>query len=274
MSTERPIAVITGASAGIGKATAIRLAQDGYRVVMLVRDSEKSRAAQAEIRSASSSEDVEAVYVDLSSKSSTRAAAEELRRTLPRIDVLVNNAGVYKRTRALSADGIEMTLAVNFVAPFLLTNELLPLLEAAPAGRIVNLTSEHYRSSDLDLDAEGRFNGSKTYATSKLLVALWTRALSERLGPTGITVNCVHPGVVGTDVFREYPTWVNKLLNVFIAKPADGARPVVQLATDASLRASPGRYYYKSQERELKGLAADGEAVLQAWDMGERLTTE
>jgi NAD(P)-dependent dehydrogenase (short-subunit alcohol dehydrogenase family) len=273
MDDRRKTCVITGASAGIGKATAIALAKLGYDVIMLVRDCEKSRTAVEEVRRASDSGSVRMVCVDLASRDSIVSAAAKIEQAGGRIDVLINNAGVYRRSRQLSQDGIEMTLAVNFVAMFVLTGLLLPLMNRESGARIINLTSEHYKSAKLDLDdpaAERGFSGNKAYANSKLLVVIFTLELARRLGGSGITVNCVHPGVVGTDVFREYPAWVNKVLNLFISKPEDGAAPVVYLATSPDVDGQTGRYFSKTEAKQVAGPAADDELRARVWSYGER----
>lgn len=274
MANTRQTIVITGASSGIGKATAIELASRGHRIVPVVRECEKSHKAVADIAAASRDRDVTPVFADLSSRQSLLAATDEIKGSLDRVDVLVNNAGVYRRRRELSVDGIEMTLAVNFVAPFLLTNELIPLMETSPNPRIVNLTSELYRNGELDLDpaSEGKYKGNTAYANSKLLVALWTRELARRVEGTGIAANCVHPGVVGTDVFRDYPAWVNSVLNLFISKPEEGARPVIRLAVDPELADVTGGYYYREEARDFAGAASDSRNDTRVWDFGVQLT--
>jgi len=267
--------VITGASAGIGKATAVEMARLGYGVVMLVRDSDKSRLAAVEIEAESGSDDLRMIYVDLASRESIVRAADEMKRTGLRIDVLVNNAGVYKRTREMSSDGIEMTLAVNFAAPFLLTNLLLPLMADNGDARIVNLTSALLKNASLVLDDQpsvGKFNGSKAYANSKMLVAIFTFELSRRLHDRAITANCLHPGVVGTDVFREYPKWFASAVNLFISKPEDGAKPVVYLATSPEVADMTGAYFDKTERDSAMGGVAEAKLGTQVWEYGERLT--
>lgn len=265
---------ITGASAGIGKATAIDMARRGYSIVMFVRDCDKSRRAAEEVKAASGTGDVRLIYVDLASSGSIASAVEEAKREGLSIDILVNNAGVYKRRRQVSADGIEMTLAVNFVAPFRLTNLLVPLMEGRPDARIVNLASEHFRSGRVSFSGyvgEGRFNGSKTYASSKLLVVLWSRELSRRLMSSGITANCVHPGVVATDAFRDYPSWFNALMSRLISKPEVGASPVVYLATSPQLAGVTGEYFCKKERRPLSGPAAADDLGHRVWEYGTTL---
>ena len=271
----RKICVITGSSVGIGKATAVKMAELGYEVIMLVRDCDKSRLALDEIKQESGSDHVTLCYVDLSSQQSIREAVKRLKADVDRIDVLVNNAGVFRRRLQKSPDGFEMTLAVNYLAPFLLTSLLLPLLEAAPGSRVVNVTSELYRKGVADLDTQaddGRFNGNRAYANSKLLLVMFTQRLSERLSGSGVSVNCVHPGVVATDVFREYPRWFNRLLNRFISKPEDAAEHVVRLAASRALHGVTGKYFSKSEEKPISPNAESQEDLGHLWEKSEALT--
>ena len=271
----RKVCVITGSSAGIGKATAIKMAELGYDVIMLVRDCDKSRLALEEIKQSSGSDDVSLYYVDLASQQSIRDTVERIKKDFDRIDVLVNNAGVFRRSLQKSPDGLEMTLAVNYLAPFLLTTLLLPLLKATPGSRVVNVTSELYRKGVADLDTQaddGRFNGNRAYANSKLLLVMFTRGLAKRLEETGTTVNCVHPGVVATDVFREYPRWFNRLLNRFISKPEAAAAHVVRLASSSALDGVTGKYFSKSEEKATATSAESQEDRERVWTRSEELT--
>ena len=273
--TEKKICAITGCSSGIGKSTAIEMATLGYSILMLVRDSDKSRAAFDEIKTAAGSDDVKLSYVDLASQKSIRAAAAKMASEYQRIDVLINNAGVFKRKRAVSPEGIEMTLAVNYFAPFLLTNLLLPLVKGSPDGRIVNLSSELYKKGNINLTgspSDGRFNGSKAYADSKLLLVMFTRELARRLAGSSILVNCLHPGVVATDVFREYPRWFAKLMNRLISKPEDAAKYVANLAMSSELDGISGKYFSKSKMEPINEKALSSESSKQVWAESEQMT--
>ena len=273
--TETKICAITGCSAGIEKATAIEMARLDYGIIMLARDSDKSRAALEEIKAASGSGDVKLFYVDLASMESVRRVAGRIANEYQWIDVLINNAGVFKRKREVSPDGIEMTLAVNYLAPFLLTNLLLPLMEGCLEGRIVNLTSELYKKGHADLEggpSGGRFNGNKAYSDSKLLLVAFTQEMSRRLAGCNMTVNCVHPGVVGTDVFREYPKWSAKMLNRLISKPEDAAEYVVNLATASELNGVSGRYFSESKMELSTGKALSHELSEQLWAQSELMS--
>ena len=275
MSLTNKICVITGASAGIGKATAIGLAKKGYTMILLVRDSDKSRAAYEEIKAESGSDAIQMHYVELSSMASIREVAGEITKKYAQIDILINNAGVLKRNAELSTDGIEMTYAVNLMAPFLLTRLLLPMVEKSPAGRIINLTSELYKKGKIDFQQVAsleKFDGSKAYADSKLMVVTNTLALAKKLAATKVTVNCVHPGVVGTDVMRDYPRWIAKSLNLFISKPEEGAAPTIFLATSPEVAETTGQYYSKMTQTPVNEIAANRDTANQVWEFCEKIT--
>lgn len=205
---DNKICVITGCNTGIGKITAIELAKQNFEIIMLVRDSQKSRDAFNEIKETAKSDKIKLYYVDLASLQSIKQVANDIKQKYSKVDVLINNAGVFKRKKEKSIDGFEMTLAVNYLAPFMLTNLLLPLLKESNQTRIVNVSSELYKRGNVNIEnnfSDEKFNGDKAYANSKLLMLFFTKELAKRLIKNNITVNCVHPGVVGTDVFREYP---------------------------------------------------------------------
>ncbi len=268
------ICVITGCSAGIGKQVAIQLAKMDYTILMLVRDSEKSRLAYDDIRTQSNSQNIKMFYVDLSSPDSIKSAAEEIKDEYSKIDVLINNAGVLKRNLELGYEGYEITTVVNYFAPFLLTSLLRPLLEKSTHGRIINLSSELYKKGEAKLSkfaSDKKFDGNKAYADSKLLIILFTKELAQKVKDKNITVNAIHPGVVGTDVFREYPKWLNRLLNMFISKPEDGAKPIVHLATSSDVSNVTGEYFSKSQRSKTIDIANDEKIARQIWQETESI---
>lgn len=271
---ERKTCLITGCSGGIGKHTAIELAKMHYNIIMLVRDSIKSRNAYNEIKSQSKSNNIKMYYADLASLKSIINVVQKIKSEYSQIDVLINNAGILKRNRETTPEGFEITLAVNYFAPFLLTNLLLPLIEKSPHGKIVNLSSELYKKGQAIINkfsSEEKFDGGKAYANSKLLIVIFTKVLAKRLQNNGITVNCVHPGVVGTDAFREYPKWVNVLLNLFISKPEIGAQPVVYLATSSEVDEISGQYFYKTKIKPTAKVANDEKVSEQIWKDSESI---
>jgi len=271
---ENKVCVITGCNSGIGKHTAIELAKLGYEIIMLVRDSEKSREAYEEIKKESGSELLQLIYIDLASLKSIRKSADELKRKISKINLLINNAGIFKRKEAKSPQGFELTIAVNYLAQFYLTKLLLPLLEKAENARIINLSSELYKNGKVYLDnrfSNTKFDGNKAYADSKLLVIYFTKSLAKRLLTTNVTVNALHPGVIGTDVFREYPQWFSKLLNLFIPTPKKGSQPSVYLATSDEVKRLTGKYFYKTKVKETDPIANDDELADNIWEKTEEI---
>src|SRR5579859_7020348 len=232
------ICIVTGANSGIGKETALGLAQMGARVVMVCRDAERAKAALEEIRRESGSSQVDLLIADMSSQASVRALAEQIQQKYPRLDVLVNNAGRAALARTLSADGIEMTLATNHLGAALLTLLLLDLLKASAPSRIVNVSStEAQRPARLDtndLQFERRkYSAVAAYRQSKLLMNAFTFELARRLAGTGVTANCLHPGAVATNIWSVIP--IGKLI-VALGKPfmlnsKQGAAVSLYLAT-------------------------------------------
>src|ERR671935_479990 len=190
------VCLITGANRGIGRATALELARLGATVVLLCRDAERCARAREEVRRESGNDKVTTVALDLASLASVREAAAEVARRFAAVHVLVNNAGVNRVRRAVSADGFEMTFAVNHLGPFLLTNLLVPLLRAGAPARVVTVTSRFERWGRIhfdDLQLARRYGATRAYTQSKLANVLFTYELAERLRGSGVTANCVHP---------------------------------------------------------------------------------
>lgn len=250
MENNTPVCAITGANSGIGKQTVMELAEKGYHLILLVRDSDKSRAAFDEIQNHSSSGQVEMIFTDLSSFDSIKQAVEKIKKQHSHLDILINNAGIYKRRKEMSSDSQEMTLAVNYLAPYYLTRLLMPLIEKSPSARIINVASGLYKNGSTDFQSfypSGKFDGLKTYADSKLLLIYFTYYLSELVNGKNITVNAVHPGVIATGVFRELPGFVNTLLRFLVGKPEKGARPVVYVTTSPEMENVSGKYFDKGK---------------------------
>src|SRR5215831_12242304 len=196
--------LVTGANSGIGKETALGLARMGARVVLVCRNQQKGEQALADIKRQTGSSRLDLLIADMSSFESVRALAAQVRQRYPRLDVLINNAGAAVRYRILSADGIEMTLAGNYLGPALLTMRLLELLKASAPSRIVNVSSEAHRSAPLDLNdlqyERRKYNSIAAYGQSKLVMNAFTFELARRFEGTGVTANCLHPGVVATNI--------------------------------------------------------------------------
>ncbi len=264
------VCLVTGGNGGIGAATVRGLAALGATVLLGARDRERGEAAGRAIDGA-----VEVVQIDLASLASVRAAAASVRAARGRLDVLVLNAGVWSRERRSTADGFELTFGVNHLGHFLLVHELLDLLRASAPARIVVVSSnEHYRGridwDDLHFERR-RYRGPAAYRQSKLANLLMTGALARRLEGTGVTANAVHPGVVATDLARDYPQPLIKLLNLVLLTPEKGARPSLYLATAPELAATTGAYFDKQRPRPASAHAVDRAAQDRLWTLSERL---
>ena len=268
--------VITGATAGIGKATAVALARQGAHLVMPARDADRAEAARREILAARPGARVDLLSADLASLASVRALAAELLATYPRIDVLINNAGLSQPTRRLSPDAYELTFAVNYLAPFLLTNLLLDRLRASAPARIVNVASAaHAKRLDFDnLQGERRYRLMGAYSTSKLALIMHTYALARRLEGTGVTANAVHPGGVRTEIYRDLSgisRLAIKLAWPFLRSPEKGAETTVYVATAPELLGVSGRYFADSREQRTAPASYDAATARRLWDIGERM---
>src|SRR5215217_1244839 len=245
------VCLITGATSGIGKATAMGLASMGASVVMVARDRSRGEAALAEIKEGSANASVDLMLTDLSSQEDIHRLADEFKDAYPRLDVLVNNAGVIRSKRVTSADGIEMTFAVNHLAYFLLTNLLLDLLKASAPSRIVNVSSAEQRNGTIDFDdlqGEKGYKTAKAYGQSKLANVLFTYELARRLEGTGVTANCLHPGVVGTNLGSGVSGifgFMVRALTPLMKSPEKGAETSVYLASSPEVEGLSGRYFVK-----------------------------
>jgi retinol dehydrogenase 14 len=262
--------LITGATSGIGKATAIRLAELGAQVALVGRDPDRTRATASEIRSAGGQ--AHTFVADLSSQAEVRRLASEALERLDRIDVLVNNAGGYWNTRQVTADGLEHTFAVNHLAPFLLTNLLLErLLENAPA-RVVTVASNAQRLGYIDFDdlqGERAYSGARAYNQSKLANVMFTYELARRLAGTPVTANALHPGVVNTSFGADDPGFTQRLVvpltRPFMRTPQRGAATSVALAADPELGRVSGRFFADGRPRKSSRRSHDEVAAARLW---------
>jgi NAD(P)-dependent dehydrogenase (short-subunit alcohol dehydrogenase family) len=273
------ICLVTGANSGIGKATALGLAQRGATVVMLCRNSQKGEAARTEIQEKSGNSNVDLLIADLSSQQSIRQFVQDFQQKYTRLHVLVNNAGSVFTRGSVSPDGIEMTLAVNHLASFLLTNLLLDTIKASAPARIVNVSSETQAEGFIDLDdLEGKRNYRllRAYAQSKLANVLFTYALARRLEGTGVTVNCLHPGRVVTNIWtRVLPNWLHFLgiISYLFGIPAEqGALTNIYLATSAEVEGVTGKFFDKCRIVPSAKISYDQDIQERLWTISETLT--
>ncbi len=275
------ICVVTGANSGIGKATAKGLAAQGAHVVMVCRSRARGTKAQAAIRTEAYSDAVDLLIADLAVQSAIGQLAETIQARYDRVDVLVNNAGIYQSERNLTPDGVERTLAVNHLAYFLLANLLGDLLHAGAAkhgeARIVNVASEAHRGGTMhfdDLSLEDGYSGLKAYGQSKLANVLFTRELAQRLAGTGITANAVHPGVVNTNIWSGNTDWLATLAGFFAwfyKSPARGARGPIKLASDPDLEGVTGAYFNETERTQPATAAQDDAAAQRLWQISAEL---
>jgi retinol dehydrogenase 12 len=266
----RQVIVVTGASSGIGAAAARELAARGALVVPVGRDLRRLEAIGRRL-------DSEPLQADFSSLVSVRRLAAELLERHPRIDALVNNAGLVAAKRTLTADGFELTFAVNHLAPFLLTALLSERLRASSPARVVTTSSDAHRSAVLDLDdlqGERGWSTWSAYSRSKLANILFTRALARRLEGTGVTANCLHPGVIRTRLGRGARLPIRagwRVASTFFASPARGAATIVYLASAPAAAAISGAYFVDSRPVTPSAQAQDDGLAEQLWERSAEL---
>jgi len=275
------VSVVTGATRGIGRATAISLAKLGAQVVVVGRDSARMDDVRLEAGRAGNA-DVYCVRADFASLASVRRAAEEIAHRWPAIHVLINNAGINAGRRQVSADGFELTFAVNHLAPFLLTSLLVPALTTGAPSRIVNVTSVFAHVGALDVNdimfERRRYSSTRAYNQSRLSTAMFTVELAERLAAARIAVNCVSPGLVATDLMREHwwfkPSWLRSLWSGWLLSPDEAAERVVRVATSEALDGVSGKCFAAAlRPVSLPRRAHDGAVRRALWDLSESLTS-
>ena len=264
------LAVITGATHGIGRVTSRELARAGKTVVMLCRDVTAARAVRSEIMRHAPRARIEVVRCDLASLASVREAAAAVRRDYPPLGLLVNNAGMVSTRHRTSVDGFELTFATNHLGPFLLTALLSDHLDKA--ARIVMVASRIHFRGRLDLaavtNARARYAATAAYARSKLANVMHTFALARRMAGTGISVNCLHPGVVATNLLPRWLRVIKPLFTRVVFDAERGARTTVHLALDQSVAGVTGRYFDEYQlPRAASPLANDVDLQESLWDM-------
>jgi NAD(P)-dependent dehydrogenase (short-subunit alcohol dehydrogenase family) len=271
------VCVITGASRGIGRATAAGVTKLGATVVLLCRQREDGERVSRDIR-VKGSPVPDVVTADLSSQTLIRQAADSIRDRYPQLHVLINNAGVFTRRRELTIDGLEMQFAVNHLAYFLLTNLLLDELKAGAPSRIVNVSSGAHAGARLDFDdlqGERGYDPGRAYSRSKLANLLFTYELARRLGVSGVTVNALHPGVIATNLLANYvgfPVVESALARTFGATPEEGAETSIYLAASPAVEGITGKYFVRKKPAASSRESHDAAAARRLWEVSERLT--
>ncbi|MBI3763549.1 MAG: SDR family oxidoreductase [Chloroflexi bacterium] len=276
------ICMVTGATSGIGEVTARTLAQMGATVIVVGRSPERGAATVERIKAATGNPSVEFMLADLSAQGQIRQLTQQFKSKHRPLDVLVNNAGgIFVRHRQ-SADGVEMTFALNHLGYFLLTSLLLDMLKASAPARIVNVASRaHQRVPGInfdDLQSRRGYNPMRAYGQSKLANLLFTYELARRLEGTGVTVNALHPGVVATDFWMAgfdggwLAPLVRRLARLVAISPEEGAQTVIYLAASPAVEGVTGRYYVEEKESRSSAASHDREAAQRLWQMSEAMT--
>ena len=272
------VCMVTGANAGIGKATAQGLASTGATVVMVCRSRERGEAALSEIKEQSSNDLISLLVADLSSQAEIRKLAEDFKRQHSKLHVLVNNAGIIPRKREVTVDGFETQFAVNHLAPFLLTNLLLDVLKFSAPARIVTVASDMHRGATIDFDdlqSEHSYGPVRVYCRTKLANVLFTYELARRLEGTGVTANCLHPGVVATKLLADamgVPGALRSTTRLIGSKPEKGAKTSIYLASSPEVEGISGKYFIKQKAVEPSKASSDENVASRLWKVSAELT--
>jgi NAD(P)-dependent dehydrogenase (short-subunit alcohol dehydrogenase family) len=272
------VCIITGANSGIGKAAALELAKLGFSLVMVCRNKERGEAARREIRQATGDESVDLLIADMASLQSVRQLAAEFLEKYSTLHVLINNAGVVNLRRHVTVDGYERTFAVNYLAPFLLTNLLLARLKASAPSRVVNVSSVSHYGGHIDFDdlqCRKRYGVMKAYGRSKLALILFTRELADRIAGSGVTANSMHPGTVGTNIWVRPAGpagFIMRIPMLFMATPAQGAETVVHLASSPEVEKTSGEYFERKKSKKSSKVSYNPAIAKRLWDVSMRLT--
>jgi NAD(P)-dependent dehydrogenase (short-subunit alcohol dehydrogenase family) len=270
------VVMVTGGSWGIGKETTKGLASLGAQVVSVCRDMGRCEAAMEEVRQVSGSRAIEMMKADLSSQEDIHNLAQEFKAQHDRLDVLINNAAIVPRRRQVTVDGIELQLAVNHLAPFLLTHLLLDVLVWSAPSRIITLSSGTHPRGRIDLDdiqAERRYKGFRRYSDTKLMNILFSRALARRLEGTGVTVNAITPGFIYSGLSRDFSAFSRGMVWLIAGRPEQGGRKTVYVASSPELEDVTGVYFKDNRITPPADLATDDALAERLWKVSEELTS-
>lgn len=279
MENHKPICLITGATAGIGKAAAAALAAQGYEMVLVGRNPTKLRDVTDQIRSRSDSESVHFMVADFSDLQQVRELADQFKQHFPRLDILINNAGAYFNRRHRTVYGVEKTFLVNHLAPFLLTNLLIGRLYKSTSARIINVSSNAHTVGKLDLNdlnMDRFYFGFWAYGRSKLANILFTYELARRLGHGHVTANVLHPGRVGTDIFKTDFGILGPpfkwLIEQISLTPEQGADNTIYLATSPDVEGITGGYFVRREPALSSAISYDKTLARRLWEISEKIT--
>lgn len=265
--------LITGANTGIGKETALDLAKRGARIIMACRDMEKAEAAMKEIIEGSGNENVVCKKLDLSDSKSIREFAEAINKDEPKLNILINNAGVMVCPYGKTADGFEMQIGVNHMGHFLLTYLLIDLIKKSTPARIINVSSMAHTWGSInleDINSEKNYNKRAAYSQSKLANILFTRLLAKRLEGTGVTVYSLHPGVVQTELWRHvngFQQFVMNMISPFTKNSVQGAQTTIYCAVEPTLETESGGYYSDCAPASCSAAATDDDMAQKLWEL-------
>ena len=275
MTLKGKTCLITGATSGIGKVTAIKLAKEEAFIVLASRNLEKGEKTKQEIIDTTGNKNIEVMFCDLASMKSIRDFVGSFKEKYNDLHILINNAGLWEFKRKESEDGIEMNFAVNHLAPFLFTNLLLDLLRNSAPARIINVSSMAHKMTKVNFDdIEGKksWNGFKSYSMSKLCNILFTKKLSNILEGTAVTVNCLHPGLVSTALFNKMNKFLKNIVGYFMITPEKGAETSIYLATSDEVKNISGEYFVKKKIASPSKAAKDQKAINKLWDLSLKYT--
>jgi len=262
--------LITGATSGIGFETALALARKGARIVFTTREPARGAETQQRIIRQSGNHEVFPMFCRLDDFQSIVDFSKNFTAQHPSLDVLINNAGLWETVRKESVNGIEMTFAVNHLAPFLLTLLLLPQLKKSAPSRIINVSSKSYETAKInfeDPEFKQSYPWMEAYSQSKLANILFTTFLANNVMPFGITVNCLHPGVVLTPIYRNMNPFLRIFFRLYMIRPAKGAQTTVYLASSPEVQHLTGAYFVKKNQVGIMPHALDPETAKQLWNL-------
>ena len=269
--------VATGATSGIGATAVVEMARMGARVVFIARDAKRAEATLAKLEAVAPDRGHSAHIADLSLVAETRRVGGEIAAGEARVDVLINNAGAIFSDRRVTGEGLEMTFALNHMAYFTLTGCLRERLVASAPARVVSTASAAHAGARLDFDdlqCARDYNAMRAYRRSKLANVLFTRELARRLAGTGVTANCLHPGVVASrfgDAAGGWTAWLFSFVKRFAISPAEGADTIVYLASSPDVAAASGEYFAKRKVQTPSRAARNGEAAAKLWETSEAI---
>jgi len=283
LSAGEKICLLTGSDSGIGKAAAKSLAQLETKLLLVSRSNNRGERAVHEIKTLTGNNDIHLFIADLSSQESIFNLTGKIKEKFTKIDILINNAGAYFSKRHLTTDGIEATFAVNYLSRFFLTNLLLDLLKQSNEARIINVSGENHRKGKInfnDLSLAENYSAFSANAQSKLADILFTYSLADRLKNTNITVNCLHPGSVATNIIYSDPDAnaagkiLYGLVSLFFTKPEKGSETIIHLVASPEVSQITGKYFINKKEVSSSRLSYDKNLAAKLWNESERLTSK